>query len=355
LEEIKRRADAAAEELSCLNVVARERQRRDFLLAQTKAVSSLSSILSGDTLDFDKESEALYGIRSPGLPLGRMDDIKQELDRLLPGEGSLQKRHREYMEGFRVKPEKLVSIIKDLSGGIRNEVEERLPLPPDSLRMNLVAGVPWEAYNWYLGGAHSRIDVNSDIPIDANRVILYVCHEAYPGHHSMWALRERFLLRERGWIEHCLVALRSPLALVAEGAAQYGVEMVFPSKRRATYYEISLFPSLGLPPREAELYEKISRLGTDLMFRRWVDVTRDMLDNNLGEQETLSRMQEELLLAPEAARAYLGMMRSLRSYVISYSAGFDLVQNYVESQEDRWSAFREVLMEPRTVDHLREY
>jgi hypothetical protein len=91
------------------------------------------------------------------------------------------------------------------------------------------------------------------------------------------------------------------------------------------------------------------------MFRRWVDVTRDMLDNNLGEQETLSRMQEELLLAPEAARAYLGMMRSLRSYVISYSAGFDLVQNYVESQEDRWSAFREVLMEPRTVDHLREY
>lgn len=353
LQEIWNRADALLQTLNSIDCKEyRDDSRRDFLVEQTEALRDFSLILMGKVMDFDSECRVLCGVTPLKSHIQSTRSLSKELDRLLPGEGSLNERYQRYMDSFRVPPEQALQIVHRLLRLARGRSSQRLPLPPDDFEVQLVQSAPWEAYNYYLGDAHSRIDINGGVPIGVERTILYAAHEAYPGHHSMWVLREKGLLKDRGWQEHCLLALRSPLALVAEGAAQYGVELVFPADYRRTLYEESLFPELGLPSSEAERYERISSIGTDLMLRHWVDVTRDFLDGQVDEGSTVLRMQEEQLMPKETAITYLEMMRCYRSYVVNYSYGFDLVESFVGETDVDWERYRQVLMEPVTVRGL---
>lgn len=355
LDEMDRRSKDLLQDLLALDSLEYEDEgRKDFLVEQTQALHDFTLILKGRRMNFDEECRALFGITPPGYNDRSINSMRNKLDELLPGSGTLSKRYRRYMESFRVSPDRALEAVNQLLTLAKDLSSDWLPLPNDDFHVQLVPSAPWEAYNYYQGEARSRIDINAGVPIGVDRMILYAAHEAYPGHHSMWAIREQHLLKEKGWQEHCLVALRSPLALLAEGAAQYGVELVFPADSRIRIYEESLFPSLGLPPSEAERYERISSIGSDLMFRHWVNVTRDFLDGDVDECSTMVRMQEEQLLPEATAVSYLEMMKAYRSYVVNYSAGFDLIKAFVEKSQERWEPFRQVLMEPMTVRRLKE-
>lgn len=89
-------------------------------------------------------------------------------------------------------------------------------------------GTSWNAYNWYKGGYHSLIQVNTDLPIAIDRAIDLACHEGYPGHHVYNALIEETLVNGRGWVEFALYPLYSPQSLIAEGSANLGIDMAFP-------------------------------------------------------------------------------------------------------------------------------
>ena len=89
----------------------------------------------------------------------------------------------------------------------------------------------WSGYNWYKGGFHSLIQVNTDLPIFIDRAIDLACHEGYPGHHVYNTLLEKHLVRDRGWIEFSVYPLFSPQSLIAEGTANFGIEVAFPGAR----------------------------------------------------------------------------------------------------------------------------
>ena len=67
----------------------------------------------------------------------------------------------------------------------------------EDLRVSLVTGQPWSAYNWFDGGRRSRVDVNTDLPVRASDLIGTVAHEAYPGHHLEHAWKEADLVDVR--------------------------------------------------------------------------------------------------------------------------------------------------------------
>ena len=77
------------------------------------------------------------------------------------------------------------------------------------------------------------IQVNTDLPIFVDRAIDLACHEGYPGHHVYNVLLEKALVRDRGWPEYQVYALFSPQSLIAEGTANYGIEVAFPPADRA--------------------------------------------------------------------------------------------------------------------------
>ena len=98
--------------------------------------------------------------------------------------------------------------------------------------MEYVKDKPWSAYNWYQGNFASLIQVNTDLPIYIDRAIDLACHEGYPGHHVYNALLEQHLVRERGWVEFSVYPLFSPQSLIAEGTANYGIEVAFSDAER---------------------------------------------------------------------------------------------------------------------------
>ena len=104
-----------------------------------------------------------------------------------------------------------------------------IDLPPsESFTVEYVTGKSWSGYNWYQGNYRSLIQVNTDLPIYIDRAIDLACHEGYPGHHVYNVLLEKNLVRDRGWIEFTVYPLFSPQSLIAEGTANYGIEVAFP-------------------------------------------------------------------------------------------------------------------------------
>ena len=98
-----------------------------------------------------------------------------------------------------------------------------------------VTGKSWSGYNYYQGGYHSKIEVNTDLPIRISRAVDLGCHEGYPGHHVYNALLEKHLVRDRGWKEFTVYPLFSPQSLIAEGTANYGIEVAFPGADRVEF------------------------------------------------------------------------------------------------------------------------
>ena len=111
--------------------------------------------------------------------------------------------------------------------------QQHIPLPPgESFTVEYVTNKSWSGYNWYQGNYHSLIQVNTDLPIYIDRAVDLACHEGYPGHHVYNALLEKSLVRDRGWVEMTVYPLFSPQSLIAEGSANYGIDVAFPGDER---------------------------------------------------------------------------------------------------------------------------
>ena len=79
-------------------------------------------------------------------------------------------------------------------------------------------------------------------------------------------------MRDRGWIEFTVYPLFSPQSLIAEGTANYGIDVAFPGGDRVFFERDVLFPAAGMPSsRAAEYYqvqEVVERLRTPGTRRR---------------------------------------------------------------------------------------
>ena len=129
-----------------------------------------------------------------------------------------------------------------------------------------VTNKSWSGYNWYQGDFRSLIQVNTDLPIYIDRAIDLACHEGYPGHHVYNALLEKHLVRDRGWVEFTVYPLFSPQSLIAEGTANYGIEVAFPGRERVEFERTVLFPAAGLDPSTAADYYEVQALVDQLAY-----------------------------------------------------------------------------------------
>ena len=50
-------------------------------------------------------------------------------------------------------------------------------------------------------------------------------------------------MRDRGWVEFTVYPLFSPQSLIAEGTANYGIEVAFPGDERLAFERDVLFPA----------------------------------------------------------------------------------------------------------------
>jgi hypothetical protein len=322
------------------------------------SMGARARIVGGERLSFDEEAQALYDVVPPHHGEAHFDSLLGRLDTLLPGPGALAKRYQRFRDRLMIPGTRVDTVFKTAIAACRARTLAHLRLPPgERFELEYVKGTPWNAYNWYKGDYRSLIQVNLDFPIPLDRAVDLACHEGYPGHHVYNALLEQGLVRDRGWMEFSLYPLFNPLSLIAEGSANFGIDMAFPPAERVAFERDSLFPLAGLDPSLAERNAAVRQVVERLNYAR-NEVARRYLDGRLDAAGARVMMQRYWLITPEAAAKTLRFIDTYRSYVINYNLGRDLVAAWVErtggnDADARWSAFRSLLSVPHLPRDLR--
>lgn len=333
------------------------RLRHAYLRRQLQAMVAHARRLAGERFTFDQEAEALYAVTPTRFTDAHFDSLLGRLDTLLAGPGPLATRYQRFREGVNIPPALVDTVFKRAIAACRARTLAHVPLPANErFDLEYVKGTSWNAYNWYKGDARSVIQVNLDFPIAVDRAVDLACHEGYPGHHVYNALLEQTLVRDSGWVEFSVYPLFSPQSYIAEGSANYGIDMAFPGEARTTFERDSLFPLAGLDTALAGRNAEVRRIMERLNYAR-NEVARRYLEGTVDSAGAVRAMERYWLQAPDAAAKTLRFITNYRSYVINYNQGRDDVARWVEGQGNtpdlRWEAFRRLLASPRLAPDLK--
>ncbi|HWJ60108.1 MAG TPA: hypothetical protein VNR68_10810 [Sphingomicrobium sp.] len=332
------------------------RQRADFLRGQLRAAAMRLRIVAGEKPGFLVEAREQFGTAPELKPLSDYDPILARIETLVPGPGTLATRVDAFQNRFNIPDAKLRPALDAGIAECRRRTIAHIRLPAnEEFELALVKDKPWSGYNYYQGNAKSRIEINTDLPIRASRVVDLGCHEGYPGHHVYNALLEQKLSRGRGWREFTVYPLYSPQSLIAEGSANYGIRLAFPGNDQVDFNRRTLFPQIGLPPAEAKRYFELNEAMRDLAGARFT-ITADYLDGKIDKAEAIRLTQKYSLVSPERAAQSIRFADTYRAYVINYGLGEDMVKAYVESagpsQDARWQRMEQLLSNPMTPADL---
>jgi len=336
-----------------------ERLRQEYLERQLSALAVRVRMLQGERLTFDEESKALYDAVAPRHPESHFEQMLGRLEKRFPGEGPLVARYEAWRRPFVVPKEKLDAVFRTAIDACRARTTRHLALPDgESFTVEYVTGKSWSGYNWYQGGYRSLIQVNTDLPIYIDRAIDLACHEGYPGHHVYNVLLETHLVRDRGWTEFSVYPLFSPQSLIAEGTANYGIEVAFPGEARVRFEREVLFPAAGLDPARAGEYYAVQELIEDLSYAG-NEAARQYLNGTIDAAAAASWLERYALMPPDRAKQRVRFFDQYRSYVINYNLGKDMVRRHIESRggtagnpEKRWDEFGRLLSSPRLPSGL---
>ena len=357
---LRSEAEALKARIAELDLAAAEdlvQARATFLTKQLIAVAARIAMLEGERLSFDEETQALYDAVSPGATKEELDAVLSELDALIPGQGPLAERYVAFRNQFVIPTERVDDVFQAAIAACRERTQRYLELPAgESFTTSYVTGKSWSAYNWYKGDAFSLIEVNTDLPIHIDRAVDLGCHEGYPGHHVFNALLERRFVRQLGWMEFSVYALYSPQSLLAEGTANYGIEMAFPGDERINFERDVLYPIAGIDPALAAELAIAQKLLRKMRYAR-TEGARRYLDGEISRQEAIEWVTRYRLVSTARAEQRVRFFEDYRGYVINYTLGADLVRAYVERNAgddaaSRWAAYEVLLSTPLTASAL---
>ena len=315
---------------------------------------------SGDRLGVVDEVRACLGVR---IGLGDEDAYARAHTRLadlLPGAGPLAGRLAEFRARDRVPPDRLGPAVEALRAALRERTASAIGLPDgESVTVEVVDEAPWSGFSRHRGGFSSTVSVNAAAPQRAAALALLVAHEAYPGHHTEAVRTEAALRAGAAPPERALLLARTPQSLVAEGAAELGLEVLVGPGWGAWTTEV-LAPVLGRRG-EGELAEAVEAVMEEL-----AGVRQDAVLIMHGTEGTDARraararahLQRWLLVDDERARRMLGFVAHprWRIHTSTYVEGVRTIRPWLAARPDSQplvDRFRRLLDEPWTPATLR--
>ncbi|KAA8478907.1 hypothetical protein BDE36_0823 [Arcticibacter tournemirensis] len=333
--------------------------RANWMYDQLVAFNRRIRIFSEEYESFDDESKALFGVVAPVYEENHFKALVKQLDGILPGKGNVNDRFQRLASKFVIPKDKLEQVTKAAIAEARKRTKSHYQLPAgESFTLEFVTDKPWSGYNWYKGNYRSVIQINTDTKSTIDRAIDVGSHESYPGHHVYNMLLEKHLYHDRGWVELSLYPLFSPQSLIAEGSANYGIEVAFPGNDKVTFAKTVLLPMAGRDTTGVTAYFSALAIKGKLNYAR-NEVARGLINDTMTRSKALSWLKKYCLMNNETAEKSLDFIKKYRSYVINYNYGQDLIKRYVEQNggtaqapEKRWEIFGKLLSEPVSPSSL---
>ena len=326
------------------------RMRARWMTRQLTAFKMRIRIFTGELASFDEETLQLFGVKVPVYNEQHFQTLVVKLDKVLPGKGAINERYRNLHDKFTIPKDKVDTLFKTALNEARKRTKTKLQLPEgEACTLEFVSNKPWSGNNLYRRNYTSIIQINTDLPFNIIEAIEFACHEGYPGHHVYNIIREKTLLRDKGWVEGSLYPLFSPLSVIGEGTAEYGIEMVFPNDDYKQFVKEVLLPIANLDTTYFDQYFNAYLLKKQLNYYR-NEIARGLLNGTMSDEEILAWQLNYGLLSKDGADFILRFIEKYRSYVICYNYGQDLVRDYVEvksgyskDENTRWQVFNRLL------------
>jgi hypothetical protein len=325
-------------------------KRASWISSQLVAYKRRIKIFSGEFSSFDVEAKELFGIHPPSFTEAYFIGLLTRLDKLLPGTGPVNDRFQALANHFIIPTNKLDTIYKTAIAETRKRTLLHYSLPAtENFRLQFVNNKPWSGYNWYKGNYKSLIQFNTDVTAFIEKAIDVASHEGYPGHHVYNTLLEKNLYSGKGWVEISLYPLFSPQSIIAEGSANFGIDVVFPGTDKIAFARNVLMPLAGLDTAGITNYFRALEIRSKLQYVH-TEVARRLLDGKMTDEEALRWVMKYGLFNEKDALRSNAFKKKYRSYVINYTIGQDLVRKYIDNKagavnlpEKRWSLFKYLL------------
>jgi hypothetical protein len=276
---------------------------------------------------------------------------------LLPAGGSLFERLNRRKQSIEITYAQAEPLLPIITEHLRQLTRTHFPLPDDeSFEIYPVTNKSWGAYNWYLGHGRSRIDINTDLPLQITGLATTLAHEGYAGHHTELAIKETRLLHEQGYTECCLGLINSPSCVVAEGIAVRALDVLMPEEEQIRWHAEEVFPRAGFTQLDAAREHAIDRVIRDLSGV-WDNAAFLLHDQHKSAAEVSAYFQYYgLRREQEADKAVEFLSGSLsRSYVFTYSYGGKLLDVLFAARGDVTQWFTRLLTEPVTPSQIRAW
>ena len=320
-----------------------------WLADQVRGCATYAHVLAGDESSYSDEVEGCYGVRPSHTPEDVYRAVHDELDALLPGDGTLYERRQAWRKRHLVDGDLAVPVLQELLPVLRERTGALLELPAGEVAMlEPVTDEPWWAFNYYLGELRSRVVLNVDVPTTGLDLVHLAGHEVYPGHHTEHAVKEQLLIREQGKIEEAIQLVPTPQAVLSEGIAETGADLILDDAGKEEAYAI--LRRHGVELDDPALAERISRVSESL---RTVSLNAALMihEGGVSVEEAEAYVERWSLVPPEQAKHSVSFVvdPTWRAYVITYSAGRDLCRAYVDGDPAR---FRTLLTEHVRIGDL---
>jgi hypothetical protein len=325
--------------------------RRHWLRAQVIGLLTTARKVAGESISYADEVEACYGVRPTRVDEEVLQAAHRRLEEVLPGSGPLAERLVAWRESHAVPVDLLRPAIDALAEDLRFRTDALFGLPDgESVEFELVSGQPWSGFNYYLGGLHSRVAINTDLPVLSTSLAHLVAHEAYPGHHTEHTRKEVGLVRRQRWWEESIFLVGTPQCLLAEGLADLGLEVAM--GRRPEAIVAGHLEPLGIR-YDAEVVAAVAEAGEALGAVRQNAAFRLHEDGADVDTVTAEVARWGLLSPDRAAKAVEFLVHpTWRAYLTCYVEGLPLCRNFVNGDPVR---FDRLLSEQLTPDVLEDH
>ncbi len=322
--------------------------RQVYLAKQVRALETIARKLNGESFALTDEVQRCFDISPEWTPEAQFEEALALYEQALPGAGSLADRFHAHRSRYELRPDQ-AHLVQGIMEQIMAEVRQRtlgfIDLPEgEGVEICTVTQQPWGAYNWYLGGYRSRIELNVDLPISLSGLVDMMAHEGYPGHHAEHLLKERLLYRDRGYLEHSILLINTPECVISEGIATTAVEMLFAPGEAERWLAEHIYPLAGISPDGADL-AKVNR-ASGLMAGARGNAAFMLHEEGRPEDEVVQYLMKYTLVPEERARKSLQFIKSplWRAYIFTYFYGKRLTHPLVQGS-DRLATFRRLLTE----------
>ena len=331
--------------------------RRRMLLRKVRAMNARARMNNGEVFTFAEEAKLLLDADLVAADFDEFDHVLDEMDSIVPGEGGLNDRVNALRNSMVIPEDKLDVVFRRAIEECRQRTLDHIELPNDErFRLEYVTGVSWNGYLEYLGNNESLMSINTDVPMTLTRAIDLGCHEGYPGHHVYNLLVDQRFLQELGWIEFQLQPLFAPAMLIHEGSANYAVDLAFPGDEGVTFQRDVLAPLAGINAESVEIWNEYVVLNSQLGDHATSATAQRYIDGEITRDEAVQERIKYGLRTPRQAERNVRFVEEVRSYVLNYSLGEEIVSTYIDSQsssqEDKWDAFERLINELPTASEL---